>query len=256
VLAIAVVAAIAIAQRGNSKISSAPPSTRPSSVPAIAEPNTLTREERREGWQLLFDGSTFTGWHATYYKKPVPDGWSIDHGAMVCVGNRTEGILTDHSPLFTDFELTLEYQFEPGSDAFVLYRVLPRGQVSQHAPRFTLCDSRGPRPVDARSPGGAYDFLPPTIAVQVTPNNWNQARFRTVGKHLEHWLNGQKVLDVEVESEPWLRAESTAPFTFEKDFGRAPGGQINLQTFRGRVMFRNVKLRALTSTPSSQPQTH
>jgi hypothetical protein len=212
--------------------------------------NQLTEPEKAAGWKLLFDGKTTNGWH-TFKQQSFPDkGWVVEDGWLHCLGkgggNKGGGdIITDAE--FGDFELQWEWKQAPAGNSGVKYFVTEtRNAALGH--EYQMIDDA--REQDANSADGKhvtasfYDVLKPAAALPTRPaGEINQSRVLVKGDHVEHWLNGVKVLEYECGSEAVKTAVAASKFKTTAGFGNRIKGHILLQDHQSEVWFRNVKIR-------------
>jgi hypothetical protein len=234
-----------------------------------AEINTLSAQEKRDGWTLLFDGRTLAGWRG--YRKPFAPikGWSVVDG---CLKNakgtgrpETGGgeILTVGE--FTDFDFHFEWRIAPGGNSGVIYFVRER----QHAPGpklFQGDDGTGPfgheyqllddvgHPDGQRDPshraGALYALVAPNSTKQLKPvGEFNESRILVRGPHVEHWLNGAKILEYELGTPAFLDLVAHSKYKDLPGFGTKIRTRFQLQDHGDEVWFRNMKIRRLP--PSS-----
>jgi Domain of Unknown Function (DUF1080) len=225
-----------------------------------AQDNTLTPQEKKQGWILLFDGKTSHGWRGAYKDSFPTKGWAIQDGMMIV--NPAEGkesanggdIVTDG--VYGNFELQVDFKLTPGANSGIKYFVDP-AQPAPGQPRSAyglefqcLDDDRHP---DAklgrdgnRTVGSLYDLIPASKDKKVMPiGEWNRARIVCDGKHVQHWLNGKKVLEYERGSDEFNRLIAISKYKNIPNFGLIPEGRILLQDHGNLVYFKNVKLRPL-----------
>ena len=183
--------------------------------------NTLTAAERSAGWKLLFDGQTTKGWRG-YQKKAVPSGWVVEDGTLARVA-ATGDLITQRQ--FQDFELTLEWKISEGGNSGIMYRVTEGGEATyESGPEMqVLDDARHP---DGRSrltsAGAAYGLYSSPAGIARPAGEWNAVRILVRGRHVEHWLNGQKVVEYELESPDWEAKVAASKFKQWPGYGRAP----------------------------------
>ena len=217
-----------------------------------AEPNTLTDEEKAQGWRLLFDGKTTDGWRG-YKMDKMPDGWSVENGALVRVkggeGGKGAGggddIVTTDS--FTNFELSLEVKIVRNGNSGVLYHVSEEPVTAWHyAPEVQVLDNAAHPTRDKRQTFAAcYDLYAPAKDTSKPVGEWNQLRVLVNGSHVEHWLNGERVVEYELWSDDWKDRVSKSKFRDMPKFGSFKSGLICLQDHSDRVEFRNIKIRVI-----------
>lgn len=223
------------------------------SVQAFAEePNQLTDAEQQAGWKLLFDGKSTAGWRG-YKSDKMPESWRVENGSLFA--RRAEGksagdIVTVDQ--YDDFELRVDWKMKPGHNSGIIYRVV---EDNSHAwmsgPEFQVLDNE--RHMDGlnklASAGACYAVFAPAKDATRPVGDWNQARIIARGKHVEHWLNGEKVVEYDVDTERWRAHVKTSKFFptayNQGDWGQAPRGHIALQDYGGEIEFRNIKILPL-----------
>lgn len=220
-------------------------------------PNTLTNAERAEGWRLLWDGHTTWGWRSARGEEFPKEGWEIRDGVLSVVEtggaeSRAGGdIVTEDT--FAAFDLKLEFRLTPGANSGVKYYVdteLNKGEGSAIGLEFQLLDDE--KHPDAkmgrdgnRTLASLYDLIPAAAGKKVKPiGEWNEARIVSDGRHVEHWLNGARVLEYERGSDEFRKLVAISKYKVWPAFGERPSGPILLQDHGNRVDFRNVKVRA------------
>ena len=208
------------------------------------EHNRLTAAERAAGWQLLFDGNSLEGWRG-YNSEFMPTGWSVENGLLTRTGPGGD-IITEQQ--FGDFELYLEWLVGPGGNSGVLVRAVEGQEEVYHgAPEMQILDDAG-HP-DGRSPltsaGSNYGLHGAPRGIVKSAGEWNSARIVVVNNQVEHWLNGDKVVEYELGSADWLRRVANSKFAQWPEYGRASRGHIGIQDHGDRVSFRNLKVREI-----------
>jgi hypothetical protein len=165
--------------------------------------NTLTAAEKAAGWQLLFDGRSLDGWRG-YRRDTLPQaGWEIEDGTLRTVAKvKGADLITRRS--FGDFELSWEWRVAPGGNNGVKYFVTEDRPQSPGHEYQMIDDARYPGKLGATHLTAAfYDVLPAAADKPIRPGGeWNTSRIVVRGTHVEHWLNGTKVLAYELGSEP------------------------------------------------------
>jgi alpha-3'-ketoglucosidase len=206
--------------------------------------NTLTDAERSAGWRLLFDGRTTAGWR-NYGKPTISDGWTVQDGSLTRTGAGGDIITTDQ---FRNFELSIDWKIEPGGNSGVFYRASEDSdEIYWNAPEMqVLDDAKHPDGKDRMTAAGAAYDLYPSPAGHVKPGGeWNTARLIVNGNHVEHWLNGAKLLEYELGSRDWDAKVAASKFKPHPHFGKNAQGHIGLQDHGNLVAFRNIKIRVL-----------
>ena len=210
----------------------------------VAGENQLTTGEKQQGWRLLFDGKTTAGWRG-FKQDSFPDkGWSVRDGVLhLEPGSKAGNIVTEDT--FSDFDLRWEWKIPPGANNGLKYFILEeRGSAIGH--EYQMVDDEGVKNPLQRT-ATFYDVLPVTVEDKPLnkPGQWNQSRVLVKGNHVEHWLNGVKVLEYELGSKPVMDAVAASKFKDVKGFGQKQRGHILLTYHNDEVSYRNIKIREL-----------
>jgi 3-keto-disaccharide hydrolase len=205
--------------------------------------NTLTAAERAAGWRLLFDGKTTAGWRG-WKMDSMPSGWRAVDGALTRTSQAADIITTEK---FRNFELALEWNIAPKGNSGIFYRASEDDEaVYWTAPEMQVLDDAGqPDELRSRSAGSNYDLHAAPAGIVKPAGEWNAARILVHGNHVEHWLNGVKVVEYELLSPDWEAKVKASKFAPHPRYGRNPEGYIGLQEHGGWVAYRNIKIRAL-----------
>lgn len=235
-----------------------------------AAPNTLTQQEKADGWQLLWDGKTTDGWRSPKSDAFPQRSWRIHDGVLNVDAGLGKGeaeasfggdIITRKR--YANFELQTDFKITPGANSGIKIFVQPNiSPVDKKTGRPTavgsaiglefqvLDDLRHP---DAklgrngdRTVGSLYDLIPAAKDKIVKPvGEWNHARIVSQDNHVEFWLNGRETLKFERGSPAFREAVALSKFRDIPDFGEWADGHILLQEHGSDVAFRNVKIREL-----------
>jgi hypothetical protein len=200
---------------------------------------------RDEGWISLFDGSTTAAWRG-YRQDSMPSGWRIENGTLT-KDTVTGDLITRNQ--FGDFELELEWMLDVGGNAGIFYRgTEDYDHVYWSAPEYQLLDDATAPNGESRltSAGAAYALYPSPEGVLKPANQWNAARIVVRGNHVEHWMNGQKLLEYELGSADWTAKVKASKFVDWPNYGKAARGHIAIQgDHEGRLSLRNIRIREL-----------
>jgi hypothetical protein len=258
--------ALALAAALASPCSSQDGTRRNSAADPAAPHNTLTAQEKAAGWRLLWDGQTTAGWRSAKGDFFPDKSWSIKDGewSVVSTGNAEAqaggDIITRER--YSNFELTADFKATPGCNSGIKIFVQPNldpitGQGDKAATGSAigleyqiLDDDLHP---DAklghdgnRKLGALYDLIPAGPNKHPNPvGQWNHARIVSRGKHVEHWLNGEKILEYDHGSDTFRAAVTRSKFAKIPGLGECADGHILLQEHGSAVSFRDIKLRLL-----------
>lgn len=218
--------------------------------------NRLTKAEQSDGWKLLFDGRTTTGWRAAYQSEFPNYGWKVRKGTLR--GELSSGAESGNAgdivtlKKYKDFELVFDWKLGKGGNSGVKYFIeerLPRPNGSQAGYEYQLIDDadyiyNGKKLEQDLKTASIYDVLPaqkPDTRMDV----WHTSRIIAKGNHIEHWLDGKKVLDTDRNSEAFLKGVWESKFRDYTSFATIPEGHILLQDHGHNVAFKNIKIKEL-----------
>lgn len=230
-------------------------------TPAPPVEARLTEQEIAEGWKLLFDGVSPAGWCGIHSDTFPEVGWEIRDGALVSTGQEGRDIITVEE--YGDFDLRWEWRLDTkGGNSGVKYFVQEQGddaekhgvgleyQILDDANHEWMLDGRM-KPNDFHTVGALYELYPPSPEKVSRPvGEWNASRIVSRSGHIEHWLNGALILEVDKDSEDFRERVAASKFKDVEWFGRNETGHILLQDHGSVVHFRNLKIRiSLPSRP-------
>jgi hypothetical protein len=212
-------------------------------LPFVPVPlNTLTEQEKAEGWRLLFDGKTAAGWNSWRTKRQLQLGtWIVEDGVLTLHKGGGD-IYTAEA--FEDFELELEWKTTGNSG--ILIRVHPEagGAIYSVAPEMQINRRMGDSDT---STAALYDIYPVEGEKVIHPDGWNKVRIRMVNGEGTHWFNGHEVYSYKIGSDDWNKRIANSKWKNKKGFGETTKGHIGLQDHGAQVSFRNMKIRVLDS---------
>lgn len=254
-----------------------------SALVASAQLNTLTPEEKKAGWILLFDGKTMNGWEDLHKKTPPGDAWVVEDGTLHTVKGPkiTEDLFSSRK--FRDFELSFEWRISPAGNSGIKYRIQDHLYLQHTNPgerfeasversytdkitkrpehgqdyvvgfEYQLTDNTSNKDALSKpthSAGALYDMVAPTGVVVKPVGEYNQSRLIVKGKHVEHWLNGVKVVDSSLDAEAalegikkrWAQTPHVYDLLVKQPVQDCP---ISLQNHGDDAWFRNIKIRPL-----------
>lgn len=219
--------------------------------------NTLSRKEQRQGWQLLWDGTSTEGWRGAKLDSFPAHGWTIEDGVLK-VNKADGGESTNGGDIVTvakyrNFILSVDFLFTEGANSGIKYFVntdLNQGLGSAIGCEFQILDDE--RHPDAklgvkgnRQLGSLYDLIPAPADKPVRKGEWNTAVVIVRDSHVEHWLNGVKLLEYERANQMWDALVAYSKYRYWPNFGNATEGHILLQDHGDEVWFKNIKIKEL-----------
>ncbi|MBK7948173.1 MAG: DUF1080 domain-containing protein [Deltaproteobacteria bacterium] len=218
-----------------------------------------------EGWEPLFDGRSFAGWKNYGAGTDRVEGWAIRDGVLEFTRNEPFAILVlrHMNPFarpaldlmtkerFRDFELSLEWRIEPGGNSGIFYLVPDETERLgwTRALEMQVLDDvlHADGQKEKRRAGDLYDVVASARRMAKPAGEWNQARIRVEGPRIEHWLNGEKIVDLVRGSPEWDRAVAASKHADVEGFGMAREGHILLQDHGDAVGYRKLEIRRLSA---------
>jgi hypothetical protein len=207
-------------------------------------PNALSADERADGFRLLFDGTSSTGWRG-YREQTLPANWQVVDGALTRVATGPDIVSAEQ---FANFELRLQWKIEKGGNSGIMYRVSEDLEHTyETGPEMQVLDDANNREgADPLTSAGANYGLYPARQGAVRPaGEWNDVRIVVDGAHVEHWLNGTRVVEYELWSSHWKARVAATKFRQWPRFGLNQAGHIALQEHDARVAYRSIRLKVL-----------
>ena len=213
---------------------------------SYCQQNTLTQKEKKDGWMLLFDGRTPAGWMKAD-GKPFPEkGWIIGDGSITLDTTAKGGdIITADE--YSGFELSVDFKIGPACNSGIKYFYTDYSKGGGLGMEYQVMDDKGASDNKLANHlcGSLYDIFPPDETKKKVNalGEWNTVRIVSKGRHVEHWLNGIKILEFERGGTAYLAAVEKSKYKTDPVFGTVEKGRILLQDHGHTVSFRNIKLR-------------
>jgi hypothetical protein len=246
------------------------------------EPNNLSPKEKADGWVLLFDGHSMKGWEDPAKRNPPGDSYTVDDGTLHAHPRPKVRADLFTQEKFRDFEVTFEWKVARHSNTGFKYRVQDRFYIEEHSSdpalrhfetlaNYRMTHRLKARPADGQEyvvafeyqvidngmlkpgegllqrAGSLYDMIAPSRDVTRPVGEWNQSRLVVKGQHIEHWLNGVKVVDSSLDSAQ-VKEGIIHRWGADSPIGKAllnarPEGQLTLQNHNDEAWFRSIKIR-------------
>ena len=218
--------------------------------------NTLSDQEKNEGWQLLFDGQSSKGWHK-YGGDPVGSAWKVSDG-MLWLDSSTKkdwqllhggDIVTDEE--YDNFHLKLDWKIDSGGNSGIMFLVHEDSVKYKYpwmtGPEMQVLDNE--RHADAKIPkhraGDLYDILACSKETVKPALEWNAVEIKLLNGKLDFWLNGENVVSTMLWDDNWKQLIKNTKWANHPDFSTYKKGKIALQDHGNVVWFRNIKIRRL-----------
>lgn len=209
--------------------------------------NTLSDNDKAEGWKLLFDGKSTNGWR-NYKKDTVGEGWKIVDGALSRTEKGAGDIIT--ADQYGAFELSLDFNISPGGNSGVMYHVQETEKSPwQTGPEIQIQDNKDGH--DPQKCGWLYQFYSTDKDATRPAGEWNTLRIVITPQKCEHYMNGVKYFDYVKGSADWNARLEKSKFKAFPNFGKATTGHICLQDHGNLVSYRNIKIRDLSKDPKA-----
>ena len=212
--------------------------------------NSLSKKEKANGWQLLFDGRSTAGWHLYNSTGPFTI-WKAKDGELVCDPldkSGTGDLVTDQE--FKNFDLKFDWKLPKGGNSGVFVNVLERKEIPTawaSGPEYQLLDDSNP---DFAKPqlrsGCLFGFAPQKNPVKTKPTDtWNHSEIKQVNGKVKFYLNGVLTAEEDFASKAWADKVAKSHFKQFPEFGKNIEGRITLQDWSTGVAFRNLKIKSL-----------
>ena len=225
---------------------------------------TAPEQASEDGWRDLFDGKTLSGWRNYGGDENAVRKWQVQDGTLALVQDGVfpmwdmiksallggpSGDLVYYRETFRDFELSLQWKISPGGNSGIFYLVKDEKEsVSWRTGiEMQVLDNEGhdDGQIHTHRAGDLYDLVAADPETVRPPGEWNDVRIRVKDNHIEHWLNGVKVVSIERGSEEWNTLVAASKFADMSGYGKSESGYISLQDHGDPVWFRNIRVRDL-----------
>ena len=219
----------------------------PTATTTTAATPSLDLTPGSDGFAALFDGKSMAGWR-NYKSEGVNPQWKVENGTMTLTGKGGGDIITEKQ--FENFELELEWKISPKGNSGIFFHVVEAdslGKVHHSGPEIQVLDNEGHKDgqIKTHRAGDNYDLLACTVETVRPVGEWNEFKLVVHEGHVEHWLNGTKVVEYQLWSPEWEEQYQKSKFTEWPLYGRAGKGHIALQDHGDQVWYRNIRIKVL-----------
>ena len=219
--------------------------------------NALTEAEQSAGWKLLFNGKDLSGLR-NYNSEDVGSKWDVEDGTLHLSATAVRAdkiyptgdniVVTDR--IYENYEFYVEWKVASCGNSGIIYNVIEDDQYGEAyltGPEMQILDNSSHTDGQylAHRAGDLYDMIPAAFVTANGPNDWNRVRLIVKEGHVEHWLNGYKLLEFDMWDDMWDERIKNSKFKEMPAFGTGRSGHIVLQDHRDEVWFRNIKIKTL-----------
>ena len=196
-------------------------------------------------WIVLFDGKTVKGLRG-YKQSGFPDSWEVVDGTLKTVPGHGVDLISEE--VYKNFELELEWKVPKGGNSGIFYFATEEGNyIWQSAPEMQVVDDE--KHTDGKntltSAGALYALIAPSTNVVKPVGEFNQVRIKVKNNHVEHWLNGTKIVEYVYGSDMMWDLVAKSKFNKMPLFAKASEGHIGLQGDHGLIWYKNIRIRRL-----------
>jgi Domain of Unknown Function (DUF1080) len=215
-----------------------------------APPNTLSKNEKQKGWEILFNGTTPDGWHG-YNLSGFPDCWIIQDGSLTMTSEgraEDQDIITNKK--YRNFALSAEFKLTKGANSGIIFQIAEDKKYKfpyETGPEFQIIDQDNwpDKLEDWQLCGANYAMYPPMVKPYKPVGEWNQILLLVDGNNVTQILNGEIVVKYVKNSEEWKKLRNSGKWSAYPDYGKYDEGYISLQNHGTKVWYRNIKLKEL-----------
>ena len=221
----------------------------------ITSDNELTPKEKKDGWQLLFDGQTMNGWRRIYTDSFPKIGWRVENGCLMMEDNKGKESANGGDMItlkeYGNFVFTFDFKLTPGANSGIKYFVNESiGNPNSgygYGPEYQIIDDER---VKGTLPGnklaGLYELIDAPSTKEVNPmGEWNSGRIVSKDNHVEHWLNGKLVLSYVLGSDHFKALVQKSKFKDKEGYAAQAKGHILIQDHGNVVYYKNLKIKEL-----------
>lgn len=225
------------------------------SIAAFAQKaNSLTAQEKKEGWKLLFDGKTTTGWR-NFNSDKINPGWKVADGSLYLDTTKVNGKVVAAGDIVTvgeyeNYELSIDWKIQACGNSGIIFNVQEGSKYTasyQTGPEMQVLDNacHPDAKIIKHRAGDLYDLISCSTETVKPAGEWNQAKLIANKGHYTFWLNGVKTVEFDMGTPQWNEMVAGSKFKDMPDFGKFTKGRIDLQDHGNMVSFRNIKIKEL-----------
>lgn len=217
--------------------------------------NSISQEEKNEGWELLFDGVSTAGWH-TYGNKPVGKAWKVADGTLYLdIADKKDGKVVGGGDIVTDkdfdnFHLKYDWKISVNGNSGLIFYAQEDSKYTwpwETGPEMQVLDNNGhpDAKIIKHRAGDLYDLISSSKETVKPAMEWNTAEIKSVNGKLDFYLNGENIISTTLWDDNWKQIVAGSKFKIRPDFGKYQKGKFGLQDHGDLVWFRNIKIKRL-----------
>ena len=213
---------------------------------AAPPPQVITAEEEERNFEHLFDGEDLDTWRG-FQQDTIPEGWQVDEDSSLAVVEETNGVDLITRSAYEDFELRLDFKISEGGNSGIFYMVAENDydEAWHTGPEYQLLDDASfPEAEPRHRTASNYELEGPDADVFRGAETWNTVQIIKDGREVEHWLNGERVVEYTIGSEAWEEQKEETKFVDYPSYAEYEEGHIGLQHYGDEVRFRNIRVRS------------
>jgi len=212
--------------------------------------NTISEAETKDGWKLIFDGQSTTGWHG-YNMTVFPDCWAIEDACLTMNttgGAESQDIITDK--VYRNFALSIDYKTDTAANSGIIFQVKEDPKYKfpyETGAEMQIIDDEGwPGKLEEWQKSGAnYAMYTAKIKAHKPVGEWNNIFLVVYNNKVTQILNGVTVVEYEKYTDEWTKLRNSGKWADYPDYGKYDEGNISLQNHGSKVWFRNIKIKEL-----------
>ncbi len=210
----------------------------------------LTEAQKAEGWVPLFDGQSLAGWR-TFKNKPNTS-WDVRDGALHIMAfddrksKERADLITENE--YENFEVKMDWKVAPQCNTGLMFHCTEKYEEPfLSGPEYQIIDEIGypGKLKETNTAGGTYDMYVPQHKTLKPVGEWNSLRLIVKGPHVEHWMNGTKIVEYEIGSADWKKRKADSKWKDAPGYGAVTKGFFDLQDHGDEAWFRNILIRVL-----------
>ncbi|GAC1589096.1 MAG: DUF1080 domain-containing protein [Ginsengibacter sp.] len=211
--------------------------------------NKLSRSQKKEGWQLLFNGRNLNGWRT--YQNKASNSWSVKDGSLYCKPVISKGEIRSDlisKEMYENFDLSVDWKISDKGNSGILYMVTEDYKTSYlSGPEYQIIDDINyPEKLEPWQKTGSNYAMNPAPAADIKPaGTWNHTEIIVNNLHVQHWLNNKKIVEYDLYNDEWKKNKMEGKWKDAPGYGMSKRGHIALQDHGSEAWFKNIIIKQL-----------